>query len=66
VTISSERHIVENLQLRRRFYTLVLGILFVVIVVTVFVSIHSMVAIPLNRLVAAITESKTGNPITIN
>ena len=66
VTISTERHIVENLQHRRRFYMLVFAILFVVIVVAVYASIHSIVAIPLNRLVAAIKESKNGRPIAIN
>ena len=65
LTVSTERHIVENIQQRRQFYALVFAVLFVVIVVAVYVSIHSIVAIPLNRLVSAIKQSKDGNPISV-
>lgn len=54
------------MQQRRRFYALVFAILFIVIVVAVYASIHSIVAIPLNRLVSAIKNSRNGCPLAIN
>ena len=66
LTVSTERHIVANLQQQRRFYALVFAALFFAIVVAVYASIHSIVAIPLNRLVLAIKETKNGKPISVN
>ena len=65
LTVSTERHIVEALQQRRQFYALLFAILFVTIVVAIYLSIHSIVAIPLNRLVSAIKDSKDGRPISV-
>jgi signal transduction histidine kinase len=64
-TVATERHIVEGLQQRRRFYALIFAALFIVIVLAVYGSIHSIVAIPLNRLVSAIKGASDDVPISV-
>ncbi len=66
LTAATDRHIVEALQQRRDFYAIVFIILFVAIVVATYSSIHLIVAIPLNRLIAAIKKSRDGKPISVN
>ena len=66
VTVVTDKQIVENLEARREFYGLVFALLFVAIVIATYASIHLIVAIPLNRLVAAIKKSRAGEPIAVN
>ncbi|MHA1536497.1 MAG: sensor histidine kinase [Alphaproteobacteria bacterium] len=66
VTYASDRHIVEGLRQRRAFSGLVMAVLFVVIVIAVFASVHWTVAVPLKRLVAAIKSSKGDKPIAVD
>ncbi len=66
VTVSTDRQIVESMQTRRQFYAMVFAALFIVIVISVYASIHSIVLVPLNRLVAAIKGSREGMPIAID
>ena len=65
-TVATDRHIVEALERRRDFYGIVFIILFFAIVVATYSSIHLIVAIPLNRLVAAIKKSRDGMPISVD
>jgi signal transduction histidine kinase len=65
LTVATERYIVEDMQQRRKFYAFVFAVLFVVIIVAVYASIHLIVAIPLNRLINAIKESRNGNSISV-
>ncbi len=66
LTFASDRHIVESMRQRRAFSGLVMAVLFVVIVIAVWASVHWTVAVPLKRLVSAIKRSKDDRPIAVD
>lgn len=65
LTVSTDRQIIESLRQNRKFYALVFVVLFFVIIIATYSSIHLFVAAPMNRLVAAIKRSKNGAPISV-
>ena len=65
VTVTSDRLIVEAQREWRRFFYGTMAVLFIVIVIATYASIHWTVALPLKQLVAAIKRSKDDRPVRV-